>query len=74
MAQQNFMKKSNAPALETETAELELPDWSGMEPSSGRLSVDTAFELCEKYGYWFAKAHRNRNRVQRKKCVVEFTL
>lgn len=68
------MNKLNAPAPRTEIAELELPDWSDMKPSPGRLSVDTAFELCEKYARWFVKAHRNRTRVPRKKCVVEFTL
>jgi hypothetical protein len=68
------MKKSNAPALRTETPELEFPDWSDMKPSPARLGVDAAFELCEQYALWFAKAHAKRSREPRAKCVVEFTL
>jgi hypothetical protein len=68
------MKKSNAPALRSETSELELPDWSGMKTFPNQLAVDKAFELCEQYALWFAKARPKRRREPRAKCVVEFSL
>ena len=68
------LKKSNASALRSKTAELEFPDWSGMEPSPNPLSVDRAFELCEQYARWFPQVHRKRRYQRREKCVVEFTL
>jgi hypothetical protein len=68
------MKQSNAAAVRIEALDLEFPDWSGMERSSGRLGVDAAFELCEQYMLWFPKAHSNRRHQRREKCVVEFTL
>jgi hypothetical protein len=56
------------------TAALELPNWSGMDDSSNRVSRETALELCEQYSLWFATAHPKRNRQRAEKCVVEFTL
>jgi hypothetical protein len=68
------MKKSNAPAAGTEQAALEFPDWSGMDDSSSRVSVEAAFRLCEEYFALFpAAARRSRTRWQ-EKCTVEFTL
>jgi hypothetical protein len=72
---QLFLKHGiSAPALRSKTAELEFPDWSGMEPSPNPLGVDRAFELCEQYVRWFPQAHRKRRHQRRAKSVVEFTL
>jgi hypothetical protein len=68
------MKKSNASAAKADPLDLELPDWSGMDDSSQRVSPDAAFQLCERYPAWFPE-QVNRGRAQRpEKCVVEFTL
>jgi hypothetical protein len=68
------MKKSNASAVRIEALDLQFPDWSGMERSSGRLGVDAAFDLCEQYLLWFPKPHYYRRHQRREKCAVEFTL
>lgn len=73
-AQQNCMKKSNASKAGTETAALEFPDWSGMDESSSRLSVQAAFQLCEQYSAWFPDAAQRWMRQRPPKCLEEFTL
>jgi hypothetical protein len=67
------MKKSDAPPW-TETTELEFPDWTGMDDSTCRVSVETAFELSEQYPAWFPSAVRRAQVQEREKCLVEFTL
>jgi hypothetical protein len=68
------MKKSNAPAPKTESAELEFPDWSGMDDSTQRVSPDAAFQLCEQYPAWFPEQVKRWRSQRPEKCVVEFTL
>jgi hypothetical protein len=67
------MKKSNASAARTNTADLEFPDWSGMDDSTKRVSVETAFRLCEEYYRWFPASRRAR-KARSEKCTVEFSL
>ncbi len=74
MARPNFMKKSNASAVESDATDLEFPDWSGMNPSPDLVGVDAAFELCEQYVLWFAEGHPARRYQRLEKCAVEFTL
>ncbi len=68
------MKKLNEPVARVESAELELPDWSGMDDSSARVSPDAAFQLCEQYAAWFPEAARKWQAQRPEKCLVEFTL
>ena len=68
------MKKSNESAAETEAADLDFPDWSGMDGSSARLDPDAAFRLCEQYSVWFPEWAEKGRLQQPKKCFVEFEL
>ena len=68
------MKKSEEFPRNTEASDLELPDWSGMTDSIGRISVQAAFELSEQYLEMFPEAYRQRRREPPEKCTVEFVL
>lgn len=68
------MKKSGESAAKVESGELELPDWSGMDDSSARISPDAAFQLCEQYPQWFGKLSDKWKSQRAEKCVVEFAL
>jgi hypothetical protein len=68
------MKKSNASAVRAESAELEFPDWSGMDDSSQRVGADAAFQLCERYSSWFPEQAKRWRSQRPEKCVVEFKL
>lgn len=64
------MKRFGAPAQKPKD-ELELPDWSGMDDSSRRVSTDTALRLCEEYVVSGTAANK---RPREREYVVEFTL
>jgi hypothetical protein len=68
------MKKSKKSAARTEAAELQLPDWSGMDDSSGRISVDAAFRFCEEYRILFPQLADPKTVFERRKCDAEFVL
>jgi hypothetical protein len=68
------MKKSEEPAGVTEPLELELPDWSGMDDSSARITPEAAFRLCESYPLLASKARCRREDWRSEKCGVEFVL
>ena len=70
----NFTKKSKEPAGRGDRIDLELPDWSGMDDSSVRISPEAAFQLCEQYPLLLRKnrAHVLDNRSE--PCMVEFVL
>lgn len=70
------MKKPDEPAARTESLDLEFPDWSGMDDSTARLTVDAAFQLCDQYATWFPEiVHLRRSPLNRPpKCCVEFVL
>ncbi len=70
----NGMKKCDAPTPPAENAELELPDWRGMDDSSARMSSAVAFELCERHTSWFPDAPDHPQAERPPKCVIEFTL
>ena len=67
------MKKSEEPAAASSHRDLELPDWSGMDDSSPRITPEAAFRLCEQYPLLFGKGSSNR-RDQHEKTEVEFRL
>jgi hypothetical protein len=57
-----------------DSAELELPDWNGMDESSARVSRDHAFQLCAEYRAWFPEL-AGRWQLQRpERCLAEFVL
>lgn len=64
------MEKSAAPAHKT-NEDLELPDWSGMDDCSRRLTTEEALRLLEEYVAGGAREHRARKEP---KEVVEFKL
>lgn len=64
------MEKSAAPAHKT-NADLELPDWSGMDDRSRRLTTEQAFCLLEEYVASERGEHRARKESEE---VVEFKL
>jgi len=68
------LKESKEFARYADSSDLELPDWSGMTVSTGRMSVETAIELSEQYMKMFPEAYRRRQRQPPEKCKVEFVL
>lgn len=64
------MEKSAAPAHKT-NEDLELPDWSGMDDRSRRLTTEQAFRVWEEYVASGAGEHRARKKPE---DVVEFKL
>jgi hypothetical protein len=74
MGLRNYMKKSDESPHITKNSELELPDWSGMADSAGRISAAAAIELPEQYVQLFPEAYRRRQRQPADKCTVEFVL
>jgi hypothetical protein len=55
-------------------ADLQFPDWSGMDDSAPRVTADAAFALCEQYPKWFPEATRQYLQRRPEKCEVEFVL
>ena len=53
------------------TDRLQFPDWTGMDDSAKRITLETAFRLTEEYLLIFPEALKNR---ERKDCAVEFVL
>jgi len=68
------MRESEESAASIGPVELELPDWSGMDDRSERLTVQSAFEFCEHYALWFPAVARQRLTERPPKCLEEFTL
>jgi hypothetical protein len=68
------MKKFDDSANKAELGELEFPDWSGMDDSSGRVSLDAAFQLCEQYRSWFPEWVETWQVQRPEKCLAEFVL
>lgn len=68
------MKESAEPASKTDLKELELPDWSGMDESSTRISTEAALRLCEAYPQLAASALGARPMERFQPCPVEFVL
>ncbi len=72
MERLNSTKKSNAPSGKTDAQTLDLPDWSGMDTSTRRMTTEAAFALCEEYQRRYPAEHQRVE--QREKCLVEFVL
>ncbi len=68
------MKKSDESVPERQDDGLEFPDWSGMDDSTRRLSVEGAFNLCEQYLVWYPEAARRSWLERRDQKRVVFTL
>jgi hypothetical protein len=67
------MKNSNE-APTADLSDLDLPDWSGMDDSTQRVSPETAFKLCEQYPVLFPEQVKYRLLHPPEKCTVEFAL
>ncbi len=74
MVTKNYMKKSDEHALDSGAGDLELPDWSGMDDSTARVTVEAAFAYCEQYPQWFPEWTRQARAQRPPKCLVEFVL
>ena len=74
MEQKISMRKSAEPAPKTDPKDLELPDWSGMDESSTRISPEAALLLCEIYPQLAASALGGRPVERSQPCPVEFVL
>jgi hypothetical protein len=68
------MKEFDESPNKAEPVDLELPDWSGMDSSTGRVTVDAAFELCEQYRGWFPELTEKWQLRRPEPCAVEFVL
>lgn len=70
------MKNSGAPA-KPEIPDLELPDWSGMDRFTPRVSRQDAMLLNEEYRRQYASDPRIQEQLRLRrlqKCQVEFVL
>jgi hypothetical protein len=74
MLRKNSKGGSKRPAARNNPADPDLPDWSGMDDGSIRVTVAAAFELCEHYSAWFPLSPAQRQLRRRQKCLVESTL
>ena len=69
------MKESDESAKRLDSNDFELPDWSGMDDSPCRISIEAAFALSEEYPEWVSAETIRKWREQRpEKCQVEFVL
>ena len=74
MGRQNSMRKPETPARPADSLDLELPDWSGMDHSSARISPEAAFRLCEHYPSILQAIRVERPRDDAGSWTVEFVL
>ena len=74
MEQEISMKKSAEPASKTDLNDLELPDWSGMDESSNRISTEAALRLSEVYPQLAASGLGAKPMERFQPCPVEFVL
>ncbi len=68
------MKKSAGQAPEIKVVDLDLPDWSGMDDSTARVTPEMAFAYCEQYPRWFPELFQIALAQRPPKCEVEFVL
>ncbi len=70
------MKESEEPAQPVESLDLDLdlPDWSGMDDSSARITPEAAFRLCELYPQLLAHARKGKPEPRPKESLPEFVL
>ena len=68
------MKNFAALPKPTETTDLEFPDWSGMDESTSRVDVATAFRCVERYRLWFPEAVARWLSDRPSPCPMEFVL
>jgi hypothetical protein len=68
------MKKSDAPPPKADPTTLELPDWSGMDDSSVRITPEAALRLTELYPRLAASASGGKGLERSQPCPVEFVL
>jgi hypothetical protein len=68
------MKESEELARPTESLDLDLPDWSGMDDSSARITPEAAFRLCELYPRLVACARKDNPEPRPKESLPEFVL
>ena len=74
MAHLNFMQNSNKPA-KNDIPDLDLPDLSGMDRFTPRISAANALRLNDEYAKKFlTDPHVMDEWRKRKKCEVEFIL
>jgi hypothetical protein len=55
-------------------SELEFPAWSEMRDRPAKVSIATAYALCEHYLVYFPEAVRNRAKQRVAKDIVPFEL
>ena len=54
--------------------ELDLPDWSGMDDTSTRVTPEAAFRLCENYPALASGRGQEMGDDTQERVVVEFVL
>jgi len=68
------MKKPEESVNKAKSADLEFPDWSGMDDTSARVSSDAAFQLCEQYCASLPEMAQKWRSQRPEKCLAEFVL
>ena len=74
MEPRNSIKRLKTPAAPADNLDLELPDWSGMDDTSVRITPEAAFRLCEHYPLLARQARPASQNDRPPKCTVEFVL
>lgn len=68
------MKDSSESSDPTPPETLDMPDWSGADDRSARVSPEAAFALCECYAAEMPAAVQRLRAQRRTPCPVEFVL
>ena len=53
---------------------MDLPDWTGMDDTSVRITPEAALKLCESYPQWLDAVGMGKAGERPEKCTVEFVL
>lgn len=70
----NCMKNSCDSSDKAQPETLDLPDWSGADDRSVRVSPKAAFALCERYAVEMPAMVQRWQAQRRTPCPVEFVL
>lgn len=66
----NYYEFKDAPG----PLDVDLPDWSGADWSTRRISPEAAFRLCERYAREMPDVVKKLRAQRRTPCRVEFVL
>jgi len=66
----NYSESNDA----TNSADFDLPDWSGTDRTPPHISVQAAFRFCERYAAEMPEVVKKLRAERKQPCSVEFVL